>query len=95
MPKSVEPQLIWDNKYGELLNYVVIDKYSPSRPVFIAKVRKGEIDYIALHHCYIRGSELCIGKGLRLSMEGGCADEVIMAMQALLFDKEILENSGA
>lgn len=91
MPEERELLLDWDDKFGELLHFTIIDEYNKDMPLFIAKIRK-KVDYIAIHRCYVKGNELRLGKGIRIPIDGGEADLAILAIQAITMKGELIDE---
>lgn len=86
--EEIELELVHDDKYGELLKFDVID-VDPKRPTIVAIIRYKDIDYLAIHKGYIKGDQLTYGKGIRIPIDDGQAEMVLLAAQGLTLGQDL------
>lgn len=83
-----DEQDLWldhDDKYGELIDFTLIDQFNPGQPVFVGIIRHREQDYLFAARMYIKGDQLKWGKAqIRLALEEEEAETVCLAMQAFV-----------
>lgn len=72
-----------DDKYGKVLEVVLIaeDSYKPIR---ISVIEHKGVTYLDIRGMYKTRKGLGFGKGVRIEMDEGTAEEVILAAGALL-----------
>ena len=72
-----------DDKYGKVLDELLIaeDSYKPVR---ISVVEQRDITYLDIRTMYKTRKGLGFGKGVRIEMDEGTAEEVILAAGAML-----------
>jgi len=83
-----------DEKFGDLVDHVVVAD-EISRPVLVAVILHRKQHYLEIRSMYSNKDNpdlLRHGKGVRIPVEEGVAEQVLLVAQALMFEHGLIDT---